>query len=265
MVLTMGAELGAANRPGHGEAPPAAHWLARAESLAQRAEGHLPAITGLALTLLVGGIWASVAQADSTEQAITWLRLIHLPASWLSALLLSGSAFWAASGIVLQNRFCYLMMQSMIPTGGMFAFIALWSGALASKAVLGLWWIAGAREVAEVLLLAAYLMAMAAPILISDWRRADRVMAVIILLGMSQVPIAFFSVEWLQALQLKTGGAVQFATAESFSLLPLAACVAGFWCYATVVCLLRLGSIAREQNLWLDPPPTTRSRERGNQ
>lgn len=229
-------------------------WFDQVERTVRRAETHLVALAALVALLVAGGVFASFRTAVPEEWALTALRLVHLPSSWLAALLVAGAGFWAALGLVQERRVCFLLMQSMVPTGGMFAFLALWSGALASKGFLGVWWSLGPREVAELLLLAVYLLTMAIPLVIAEPRRADRVMAVIVLLGLSQVPIVFFSVEWLQMLAPVAGakGAVdpRFVAHEGVALWPLAVCAAGFWGYATLACLLRVECIARETGVW---------------
>ena len=199
----------------------------------------------------LGAIGLGVTVGFPADASVGFVRtgLIYLPAAWLSILLLIVLAFWSALGLVLDKPLPFMMAQAMAPTGGMFAFLALWTGAVWNKASVGIWWAGGAREVAEVFLFGLYLLIMAVPVLVGNVRRADRLLATLALLGVAQVPLVFFVVELLGGFAVSPAPVLKGATLsagdrEFVALLLLAL---GFWLYASFVALLRLRCIIVER------------------
>ena len=83
-------------------------------------------------------------------------------------------AFWAAVGLSLNTRLAFMMAHALAPTGAMFTFLALWTGAIWGKPTWGAWWVWDARFASELILLFLYLGYMALNAAIDDPRRADR-------------------------------------------------------------------------------------------
>lgn len=173
------------------------------------------------------------------------LAMLHIPAVWVSMLLLLSAAFWAAVALVLERDAAHVLVQAIVPTGGMFAFLALWSGALWIKAVHGVWWLGSAREWASLALLMVYLAMLSLPVLIDIRRRADRLVSVLALLGVSQVLLTYFSTEWWNA-----GAVEQRQLAVVADMFPAMFAVAiGLWAYATATAGMRMRSLLLERQL----------------
>jgi len=92
------------------------------------------------------------------------------------------------------------MASAMAPTGAMFAFIALWTGALWGKPTWGAYWVWDARLTSELILLFLYIGFMSLESAIDDPRRAARASALIAVVGVVNVPIIYFSVKWWNTL-----------------------------------------------------------------
>lgn len=198
-----------------------------------------------------GAIGLGVTVGFPADAYLGFIRtgLIHLPAAWLSILLLIVVAFWSALGLVLNKPLPFMIAQALAPTGGMFAFLSLWTGALWNKAAVGVWWAGGAREVAAVFLLGLYLLIIAVPVAVGNVRKADRFLAMLALLGVAQVPLVFFVVELLGGPAVSSApllkGATLWAGDREFGALLLLAL--GFWLYASFAALLRLRCIIVER------------------
>ena len=82
----------------------------------------------------------------------------------------------------------------------MFTFLALWTGALWGKPTWGTWWVWDARLTSELILLFLYLGFIALVAAIDDARRADRAGALLAIVGVVNVPIIYFSVQWWNTL-----------------------------------------------------------------
>lgn len=209
-----------------------------------------PVAWGAGLFCLVGlflGLGEPVADGDPA--AMSKVLLVSIPATWVSVLLFLTLAFWAALGLILEVRLPYLLVQAVAPTGGMFTFLALWTGAIWSKGATGVWWTGDARQVAEVMLLCLYIAVVGIPVLVSDSRRADRMMAVLAVFGAAYVILLFFAMQWWQVVQAETmRGDVPPSLSRQGGLAVLSMTV-GLWMYATLAALMRLRQIILEREL----------------
>ena len=93
-----------------------------------------------------------------------------------------------------------MVATAIAPTGAMFTFLALWTGALWGKPMWGTWWVWDARLTSELILLFLYIGFMSLQAAIDDPRRADKAGAMIALVGVVNVPIIYFSVKWWNTL-----------------------------------------------------------------
>ena len=98
-----------------------------------------------------------VAPTDATQGEVYRIIFIHVPAAWMSMLLYLVMAFWAAIGWAFNARLASMMARALAPTGAMFTFLALWTGALWGKPTWGTWWVWDARLTSELILLFLYL------------------------------------------------------------------------------------------------------------
>lgn len=209
----------------------------------------LPWLVGIGAVLMLSGLTLGLFDdALPAATQVARIGLIYVPSAWLATLLLLSIAFWSLLGLVCERPLCFMMAQALAPTGGMFAFLALWSGALWNKGANGIWWSGNAREIAELFLLGIFVVIVAVPTLVEDIRRADRWAAVAALIGASQVPFAFFLVEWVSSIA-GPGDAVRHAINYGGPGTAATVIVAvGLWFHATVVGLVRLRCIILERD-----------------
>lgn len=201
------------------------------------------AVAGFSLCAVGFGLGLSAPAAELTGGDLSRIALVYVPSTWLSLILFLTIAFWAMVGLVQDQRFPHMMAQALAPTGGMFTFLALWSGALWAKGGGGYWWVGDACQIAEVVLLFAYLGIVGAPVLFIDGRRADRLAAVIALFGLSVVPIVVSCFPWWNSPQALGG-----ASGGGTLLVGGVVCVTvGLWLYASMSALVRLRHIILER------------------
>ena len=98
-------------------------------------------------------------------------------------------AGYAALGLIFNTRLSAMMATALAPTGALFTFVALWTGALWGKPMWGAWWVWDARLTSELILLFLYIGFIALQGSIDDRRRADRAGALLVLVGVVNVPI----------------------------------------------------------------------------
>jgi len=139
------------------------------------------------------------------------------------------------------------MATALAPTGALFAFISLWTGALWGKPMWGAWWVWDARLTSELILLFLYLGFISLQASIEDPRRADRAGALLAIVGSVNVPIIYFSVQWWNTLHqgssVKLSGTSMHIAMQQAMFTMLAA----MWLYVIAIALLRVRSIILER------------------
>ncbi|MFX1761782.1 heme ABC transporter permease CcmC [Paraburkholderia sp. A1RI-2L] len=204
---------------------------------------------GITAVLLVCAglvIGLAIAPADALQGDVYRIMFVHVPAAWMSMFIYLVMAAWCALDLVLNARLPAMMAQALAPTGALFTFIALVSGAFWGKPAWGTWWVWDARLTSELILLFLYAGFMTLHAAIDGTRRADRACAVLALIGVVNIPVIFFSVQWWYTLHqgpsLGFGSGVAMSASMVCGLLVM---TAGFWCYAIAVVLARVRIIMR--------------------
>jgi heme exporter protein C len=162
-------------------------------------------------------------------------------------------ACWSAVALIWNTRLASMMSQALAPTGAMFAFVALWTGALWGRPTWGAYWVWDARLTSTLILLFLYLGYIALRAAIDDPRRADRACALLALVGVVNVPIIYFSVKWWNTLH--QGASVSLASAPKMAqtmLLGMLILAFAAWFYAIAVTLVRVRSIVLEREAHAD-------------
>ena len=203
-----------------------------------------------------------VAPTDAVQGEAYRIIFIHVPSSILSMFIYLIMACYAALGLIFNTRLSSMMASALAPTGALFAFISLWTGALWGKPMWGAWWVWDARLTSELILLFLYLGFIALHASIDDPRRADRASALLAIVGSVNVPIIYFSVKWWNTLHqgstVKFTGTSMHVAMQQAMFSVLAAC----WLYAIAITLARVRSIIleRERNTqWVAELPEVRS------
>lgn len=208
------------------------------------------------LTIIGLYIGFFVAPTDATQGESYRIIFIHVPAAWMSMVIYMAMAGWAALGLIMNTRLSFMMAQALAPTGAMFTFVALWTGAFWGKPTWGTWWVWDARLTSELILLFLYVGYMSLTAAIEDTRRADRAGALLAIVGSINVPIIYFSVKWWNTLH--QGASVSLTKGSSMAktmLLAMLIMTFAFWAYAIAVSLVRLRCMVHEreqQAAWLN-------------
>ncbi len=210
----------------------------------------IPWFWGVTVIFTLAGLWVGFAIAPTDFQQGDAYRIIfiHVPAAWMSMLIYLVMAFWAAIGWAWNTRMASMYARALAPTGAMFTFLALWTGALWGKPTWGTWWVWDARLTSEFILLLLYLGYMALTEAIDDPRRAANAGALLALVGAVNVPIIYFSVKWWNTLHqgstIKMTAAPSMATTMLTSMLLM---TIAFWAYSFAVVWTRARAIVLEQ------------------
>ncbi len=204
----------------------------------------------IAIVLIAVGLYMSffVAPTDYKQGDGYRIIFVHVPASWMSMFIYVIMAFWSAMGLVFNTRLSFMVAQALAPTGAMFAFISLWTGAFWGKPMWCTCCLWDARITSELILLFLYLGFMALVSAIDDRRRADRAGGILLLVGVVNIPIIYYSVKWWNTLH--QGATVRLngqTSMDETMLWTMLIMTFGFWAYSIAVAMVRVRSIILER------------------
>lgn len=210
----------------------------------------IPWFAGLAAVLAAAGLWVGFAVAPTDHQQGEVYRIIflHVPAAWMSMFIYLIAAAHAGLGLVFGTRLSPLLSRALAPTGAVFTAIALWTGAAWGKPTWGTWWVWDARLTSELILLFLYLAYLALVSSIEDPRRADNAGAILLLAGVVNVPIIYFSVQWWSTLH--QGSTIRFDAAPTMThtmLIGMLLMAGACWAYSIAAALARVRCLVTER------------------
>lgn len=198
----------------------------------------------------VAGLWLGFVEAptDFQQGEVYRIIFIHVPSAWMGMFVWLVMSLYAVLNLVYRTRMSAMMMEALAPTGALMAAIALWTGSLWGKPTWGTYWAWDARMTSTLILLFMYFGYMALTRAIEDQNRADRAGAILVLVGMVNVPIIYFSVYWWNTLH--QGSSVNPVEGSKMATIMLTAMLVmsiSAWCYTIAVTLHRVRSIILER------------------
>jgi heme exporter protein C len=208
-----------------------------------------------AAALATAGLYIGLVAAPTDFQQGDAYRIIyiHVPAAWMSMLLYVVMAFYAVLYLSFNTRLSAMMMHAAAPTGAMFTALALWTGALWGRPTWGTYWVWDARLTSELVLLFLYLGFMALRAAIEDTRRGDKAAALVAIVGVVNVPIIYFSVQWWNTLHQGASVSVTASpTMASIMLTGMLIMGLAAWMYSIAAVLSRVRSIILEREAGAD-------------
>ncbi len=203
----------------------------------------LPWLAVLAAVLLVVGAgWGlAVAPADYQQGDSYRIMFIHVPAAWLSMLTYMVLASGAFVFLVWRIKLADMLATCCAPLGAAFTALTLVTGSLWGKPMWGTWWAWDARLTSELVLLFLYLGLIALRGAIDEPQRAGRATALLALVGVVNIPIIHFSVDWWNTLhQPASLTRMDGPAIHPAMLTPLLLMIAGFTVYFAAVLLQRM-------------------------
>jgi heme exporter protein C len=178
------------------------HKLASPKHFYHLAGRLIPWFGGGCLLLMVAGLYGGLVQAPADYQQGDSYRIIfvHVPAAWMSLFIYLIMAIAGAIGLIWHIKLADVVLASSAPLGASFTFLALVTGSLWGKPMWGAWWVWDARLTSELILLFLYLGVIGLQSAFEDRRTAARASAVLTLVGVVNIPIIHYSVEWWNTL-----------------------------------------------------------------
>ena len=203
----------------------------------------VPWISAVTIVLLLPGLYLGlfVAPADYQQGESYRIMFIHVPAAWMSMFIYMIMAGAGAVALVWNIKLAEILANSCAPIGASFTLLALATGSLWGKPMWGTWWAWDARLTSELILFFLYIGYMALQASIDDPRRAARAAAILALVGVVNIPVIHFSVEWWNTLhQPASVGKVGAPSIHPSMLAPLLLMALAFKAFFVATVLLRM-------------------------
>lgn len=161
-----------------------------------------PWFAGICAFCLLAGLYLGlvVAPADYEQGDSYRIIYIHVPAAWMSMFVYVVMAFSSAIFLVWRLKIADVVAVASAPIGAAFTAAALITGSFWGKPMWGTWWIWDARLTSELILLFLYLGYMALRGAMETQQSASRAAAILAVVGVVNIPIIHFSVEWWNTL-----------------------------------------------------------------
>lgn len=206
-----------------------------------------PAVGCIAL-----GAWGGLVMAPADYQQGDGFRIIyvHVPSAYLSMLVYVVMAVSSGIGLIWRMKLAHAVAASAAPVGASFTFLALVTGSIWGDRMWGTWWVWDARLTSELILLFLYFGYMMLRAAFDDVAKADRASAVLALVGIVNIPIIHYSVQWWSTLhQGPTISKFANPSITADMLWPLLTMILGFTLFFLAVLTQRVQAevLEREQ------------------
>jgi len=210
----------------------------------------LPWFAWLTIGLLAGGLVSGLVLAPTDYQQGDSYRIIfiHVPSAWMSLFIYMVMAVTGGIGLIWRIKLAEIIATVSAPIGAWFTFIALITGSLWGKPMWGTYWVWDARLTSELVLLFLYLGVIALYSAIEDPRKGARASAILSLVGVINIPIIHFSVQWWNTLHQGSTVARAGGPAIALSMLiPLLIMAFAFKFFYICIVLMRTRSLVLQR------------------
>ena len=182
------------------------------------------------------------------------IMYVHVPSAWISLGIFSIIAFLSIFSFIFKNKNFPLISKSLAPSGFVFNIIALVTGAIWGKPTWGTWWAWDARITSMLILALFYSMYLLSWKIFKNDEKAGKVSSVIAILGVVNVPIIKFSVDWWSTLhQSSSVKILSTTTIHTSMLIPLAIMTAAFTLFSILIFLMKYNTeLIKIKNKGLD-------------
>jgi heme exporter protein C len=193
--------------------------------------------------LIAAALYGGLVLAPPDYQQGEGFRIlyVHAPSAWLSVMIYGVMASAAAVGLIWRMKVAHAVAASCAGVGAWFTAVSLLTGMLWGKPMWGTYWVWDPRLTAQLILLLLYLGYMGLRAGIDDLGRADKASAVLAIVGVVNIPIIRYSVEWWNSIHQAPSVMKMERPSMPFDMLaPLLMMLLGFTLYFAAVLLVRL-------------------------
>lgn len=199
-------------------------------------------VVGLFCIVLIIGLAEALifSPEDYKQSDAVRIMYVHVPAAWISLGIFTSITILSISGFIFKSKNLFLIAKSLAPSGFVFNLIALVTGSIWGKPTWGTWWAWDARITSMLLLSIFYLLFITSWKITTDTSKAEKISSIIAIIGLINIPVIKFSVEWWNTLhQPASVKILEETTIHSSMLTPLAIMTAAFALFSLLIFLMK--------------------------
>jgi len=182
------------------------------------------------------------------------IMYVHVPAAWISLGIFSAITIFSISGYIFKIKNFFLISKSLAPSGFVFNIIALVTGSIWGKPTWGTWWAWDSRITSMLILALFYGMYLLAWRIYEDKDKIFKITSIITILGIINVPIIKYSVDWWNTLHQPASINILSKSSIHMSMLfPLMIMTAAFALFSLLIFLMKYNTeLIKIKNKGLD-------------
>ena len=191
---------------------------------------------------------------DYKQSDAVRIMYVHVPAAWIALGIFSSLALLSVGSFVFKNKNFALISKSLAPSGFIFNIIALVTGSIWGKPTWGTWWAWDARITSMLILALFYGMYLLAWRVYEDQDKVIKITSMIVIIGVINVPIIKFSVDWWNTLhQPASINILSNTSIDVAMLIPLSIMTAAFALFSLLIFLMKYNTeLIKVKNKGLD-------------
>jgi len=193
------------------------------------------------LIVLVGLVYALfISPPDYIQGDAVRIMYVHVPSSFIALSCFGFIGIASILNLIFRIKFVSLMAKSLAPVGCIFSLVSIVTGSLWGKPTWGIWWVWDARLTSMVILFLFYLAYIFTWQFVNDFERANKITSIIGIIGLFNLPVIKYSVDWWNTLHQSSSITLTSAPTIHYTMLvPLIIMFLGMVIYSLIIFLMR--------------------------
>jgi len=193
------------------------------------------------LIVLVGLVYALfISPPDYIQGEAVRIMYVHVPSSFIALGCFGFIGIASILNLIFRIKFVSLMAKSLAPVGCIFSLVSIVTGSLWGKPTWGIWWVWDARLTSMVILFLFYLAYIFTWQFVNDFERANKITSIIGIIGLFNLPVIKYSVDWWNTLHQSSSITLTSAPTIHYTMLvPLIIMFLGMVIYSLIIFLMR--------------------------
>ena len=193
------------------------------------------------LIVLVGLVYALfISPPDYIQGDAVRIMYVHVPSSFIALGCFGFIGMASILNLIFRIKFVSLMAKSLAPVGCIFSLVSIVTGSLWGKPTWGIWWVWDARLTSMVILFLFYLAYIFTWQFVNDFERANKITSIIGIIGLFNLPVIKYSVDWWNTLHQSSSITLTSAPTIHYTMLvPLIIMFLGMVIYSLIIFLMR--------------------------
>ena len=192
------------------------------------------------VVILIGTIYSLfISPPDYIQGDSVRIMYVHVPSSFIALGCFGIMGVASIFNLIFKIKFFPFVAKSLAPIGFIFTIISIVTGSLWGKPTWGTWWAWDARLTSMLVLLIFYIIYICAWKFVKDFKKANKISTAVAIIGLFNLPIIKFSVDWWNTLHQPSSITLTSSPAIHYSMLiPLIIMIVGMILYSLIIFLV---------------------------